>query len=163
MLVKAPGDVLQCSGSPYPVSTPPGCCLINDSRSGSYELNSHMGLKRWSNKALRRADEPRAERYLRVYLLCRLAGHPARPPAGSSLCGWRWKRVLTTQGTVGLGALSREPLGVTVMPGLQGEGGRVQVGSSPWVWPTAGSPRSDHNQLFHCSSYPGSSLPLLLS
>lgn len=163
MLVKAPGDVLQCSGSPYPVSTPPGCCLINDSRSGSYELNSHMGLKRWSNKALRRADEPRAERYLRIYLLCRLAGHPARPPAGSSLCGWRWKRVLTTQGTVGLGALSREPLGVTVMPGLQGEGGRVQVGSSPWVWPTAGSPRSDHNQLFHCSSYPGSSLPLLLS
>ena len=121
VLVKSPGDVLQCSGSPCLVSTPPGCCLINDSRSGSYDLNSHMGLKRSSNKALHRADEPRAEHYLSVYLLYLLAGYLARPPAGRSLCGWRWKRVLTTQGTVGLGALSREPLGVTVMPGLQGE------------------------------------------
>ena len=122
VLVKSPGDVLQCSGSPYLVSTPPGCCLINDSRSGSYDLNSHMGLKRSSNKALHRADEPRAEHYLSVYLLYLLAGYLARPQAGRSLCGWKWKRVLTTQDTVGLGALSREPLGVTVMPGLQGEG-----------------------------------------
>lgn len=111
VLVKAPRDILQRPGNPYPVSTPRGVlCFINDATLGSYDLNSHMGLKRSSNKALCRADEPRAEHDLTVYSADTLDTWPGHWLVALSVDGGGNVPWLPTQGTVRLGALSTEPL-----------------------------------------------------